>query len=290
MVWQQIRIRTDDTNVDAIEAHCIDLGAVAITLEDAGDAPLLEPAPGETPLWQELTLTAMFDADANTDALCSTLEGHGVERAAMACETVAERDWQNEWLRDFAARNVGPRLRIVGSHQHEPDDDRIRIVLDPGLAFGTGGHTTTELALEWLQQESVAGCHVLDMGCGSGILAIAALKLGAASACGVDIDPQAVDASVRNAEINGVAARLRTHLGAAAPEQPYDVVVANILANTLDEMAPALATRTRPQGRIALTGVLPAQADALAARYDEWFDMAPIEQRAGWVLLSGRRR
>ena len=290
MAWQQIRIRTNDENADALETLCVELGAVAVTFEDAGDQPVLEPRPGEMPLWQDVTLTALFDQELDGDLLSHALQASGVSANAISLARIAERDWQNEWLRDFEARDIGSRLRIIGSHQNESDDDRLRIVLDPGLAFGSGSHATTALALEWLQTLSLAGRRVLDVGCGSGILAIGALRLGAASACGLDIDPQALVASERNATINGVAERLTVYLKDDAPSAVYDIVVANILANTLAEMAPELAARTRPGGQIALTGVLPEQVESLTACYSASFELAAPLERDGWVLLHGVRR
>ncbi len=290
MRWHQLRITAASAAADAIEDTCLELGAVAITLTDAGDEPVLEPRPGETPLWPDLVVTALFDENEDPEHLRLALVASGVPNGAIKAERVNDRDWQTEWLRDFKARNIGPRLRIVASHQDEPADERLRIVLDPGLAFGTGAHTTTALCLEWLQQDPLSGLDVLDMGCGSGILAIAALKLGAAAADGVDIDAQALAASEQNAAINGVAERFYTYAAGTLPDKRYDVVVANILANTLDTMAPELADRMRPGGRIALTGILTAQADPLLARYQESFAMQPAVHTAGWVLLTGVRR
>ena len=290
MIWQQLRIRTSESEVQALEALCNEHGAVAITFEDAGDTPVLEPAPGEMPLWSALTLTALFDATTDLDPLNDALAEHGVGAAAIHREAVPDRNWENEWLRDFKARNVGRHLRIIASHQDEPDDERHRVVLDPGLAFGTGSHPTTLLVLEWLQSLPLTGRNVLDMGCGSGILAIAALKLGARAAVGVDIDPQAIDATRRNAGVNGVAGRLTAQLPDALAPGEYDIVVANILANTLIAMAPELAARTRSGGALAMTGILPGQAADLVARYADAFDMAPPRHHQGWVLLAGVRR
>ncbi|MEM8983762.1 MAG: 50S ribosomal protein L11 methyltransferase [Pseudomonadota bacterium] len=290
MAWQQIHIRTDDNGVSPLEDRCLALGAVAITLADGGDSPVLEPAPGETPLWNDITLTALFDADVNGDLIVAALAEHGVQRNDVRIEPLPERNWVDEWLRDFAARNVGPRLRIVASHQAEAPDERIRVILDPGLAFGTGTHTTTALALEWLQQIPLDGARVLDMGCGSGILAIAALLLGAQHAHGVDIDQQALTATDRNARINAVAERLQVF----APEQllagSYDVVVANILANTLIDMANDLTARTSSGGRLALTGILEAQADNVEQAFAAAFELAPTVRRSGWALVTGVRR
>ncbi|MEM1263178.1 MAG: 50S ribosomal protein L11 methyltransferase [Pseudomonadota bacterium] len=290
MAWQQIHIRTDDTGASPLEEHCLALGAVAITLADRGDEPVLEPAPGETPLWNQITLTALFDAAADSDLIVAALADNGVRPDDVRVERLAERNWVDEWLRDFEARDIGPRLRIVASHQVEPPDERVRVVLDPGLAFGTGTHTTTALVLEWLQQVAVDTRTVLDMGCGSGILAIAALKLGASRADGVDIDAQALTATHRNAAINAVAERLRVFAPAELPSGRYEVVVANILANTLMDMADELTARTAPGGALALTGILDAQATNVEQAYAGAFNLAPTVRRDGWALVSGVRR
>lgn len=262
-------------------------GALAVTLSDAGDEPALEPAPGETPLWRRTSVTGLFEEHQDLDALKSDLIATFDIPRLPACRVDAldDRDWEREWLRDFGPMRFGHRL-WVGPHGAQIDaPDAVVVRLDPGLAFGTGTHPTTALCLEWLDSTELENASMLDFGCGSGILAIAALLLGAASATAVDIDAQAIVAARRNAIANGVAARLT--LGSDAPAHRYDVVVANILAQPLVDLAPVLTARLHPGGAIALSGILEHQADAVVRAYRDRIAFGEPLLRDGWALLTG---
>jgi ribosomal protein L11 methyltransferase len=267
-------------------------GAASVTLADAADQPLFEPAPGTTPLWPATRVTAMFAADLDLAPVRAALaRTFGAALLAGAVEeVVADRDWERVWLDQFQPMRFGDHLWICPAGQRPPAAPcEVLIDLDPGLAFGTGTHPTTALCLEWLDRNPPAGQQVLDFGCGSGILAIAALKLGAASVWAVDIDRQALWASRENAARNQVADRLHTGLPGDLPSQPCDVVLANILANPLIELAPKLAERVRPGGRLVLSGILSAQAADVQHAYAGWFEFTPPAEQAGWVRLEARR-
>lgn len=280
-------------------------GASSITLEDEGDDPVLEPLPGTTPLWPRVRLKALFDGAVDRDELLAILNAElGGELAqpltGVSFETLADRAWEREWLKDFKPMRFGQRLWICPGGQ-QPDEGQLRdsqpavlIELDPGLAFGTGTHPTTALCLEWLDAAPIAGKRVIDYGCGSGILAIAAARLGASEVLAVDIDPQALLATRDNAERNGVAQLIEARLvedGADdSRENPADILLANILAGPLDSLAPAFAARVRSGGKLVLSGILRQQAEAVASRYAPWFDIGPVVVRDDWARLDGVRR
>ena len=278
-----------------------DVGALSVTLMDAHvDAPdeqaIFEPGVGETPLWQEMTLTALFPADANPGLLLTALESFDPELDFSSAQfrTVADQDWERVWMDQFKPMQFGRRTFIVPWNQdippHAQQSDAAIVRLDPGLAFGTGTHPTTALCLQWLDGLDLAGKRVLDFGCGSGILALAALKLGAAHAVGVDNDPQALLATADNAQRNGVAEHLSVHVPADEPANTYPVVVANILASALDALAPLLASRVAAGGCIALSGILRGQEPELLQRYTEWFDDLSVSTQEDWVRIDGVRR
>jgi ribosomal protein L11 methyltransferase len=265
------------------------LGATSVTLEDAADNPVLEPAPGETPLWPTIRIRALFQADADRAAIEVGLVELLSATTTLCFELLEDRLWEREWLRDFHPMRFGRRLWVCPDGQAAGGAQAVRVALDPGLAFGTGTHPTTALCLEWLDGSELAGCRLVDYGCGSGILAIAALKLGAAEALAFDIDPQARLATRDNAVRNGVADRLTVAATAPHKAASCDALVANILAGPLTELAGRFATLLRPGGRIALSGVLAEQAESVAAAYRPWFMIDATTVRDGWILLSGSR-
>jgi ribosomal protein L11 methyltransferase len=265
------------------------LGATSVTLEDAADNPVLEPAPGETPLWPTIRIRALFQADADRGAIEARLVELLPATTPLSFELLEDRPWEREWLRDFHPMRFGRRLWVCPDGHLAGDAQAVRVALDPGLAFGTGTHPTTALCLEWLDGSELSGCRVIDYGCGSGILAIAALRLGAAEALAFDIDPQARLATRDNAVRNGVADRLTVAATAPHKAASCDALVANILAGPLTELAGRFATLIRPGGRIALSGVLAEQAETVAAAYGPWFMISATTVRDGWALLSGSR-
>jgi len=291
MPFHQLVIELGRVDPGRAERACDALGAIALSWFDAGDEPLLEPAPGATPLWRELRLQALFDDRAEPALLAATLTAVlGLPDQAVRCERVLDRVWEREWLKDFRPMRFGRRLWVCPGGQQAPDPAAIVLELDPGLAFGTGTHATTALCLEWLDARVSGPAAVLDYGCGSGILALAALKLGAARATAFDIDPQALIATRDNAARNALAGRLTIAQTAGAVAGPFDLVLANILAGPLAQLAPELAGHCRPGGSVLLAGLLDAQAPEVAASYGPWFDVVTAARRDGWTALAGRRR
>lgn len=273
------------------EEACLELGALAITFSDTRDDAVLEPAPGEVRLWPATRMQALFAGDADECQLSARLARTlrlGADR--VVAERLADRAWEREWLRDFHALRFGRRLWICPYHEQVTDSHAVVVKLDPGLAFGTGTHPSTALCLEWLDAHLQPGVSVIDYGSGSGILGIAAARLGAAHVDAYDIDPQALLATAENAAANGVAACLQTHADTAGLPRTADVLIANILAGTLCDLAPDFAARLRAGGRIVLAGILAEQAEGVAAVYAPWFDMSPFGERDGWVALAGTRK
>ncbi|MBP7983732.1 MAG: 50S ribosomal protein L11 methyltransferase [Chromatiaceae bacterium] len=298
MPWLQITLATDRERATLIEAALENIGALAVTLGDAGDEPQLEPPPGATPLWGQVLVTALFTPDEasrkDAEALVASLAGHLA--APPRFERIEDQAWEHTWRDDFAPTRFGERLWVCprGERPAAEQPDQVIVELDPGLAFGTGHHPTTALCLKWLDGADLTGTRLIDYGCGSGILAIAALKLGAARALAVDHDPQALEATLANASENGVAGRLRClaprDMLPGAPDNRANYLVANILAGPLIELAPRLAALVHPGGALALSGLLIDQVGSVATAYAPWFDLAPPEIQEDWVLLAGRRR
>ncbi len=292
MPWLSVDIETGKREWPRLEAALRSLGALSTTLLDAGDEPILEPAPGRMPLWKRLHVQALFDTGVDRRGLVAVLEElvPGLDRERVRLGEIADQDWERAWMDAYQPMRFGRRLWIYPSTIEPPERmDEVVVRLDPGLAFGTGTHPTTAMCLEWLDGLDLAGRRVIDFGAGSGVLAIAALLLGAAHAIAVDDDPQALKASADNANRNGVADRLAV-IGANDPlPAPADVLVANILAKTLIELAPRLIALVVPGGFIALSGVLANQADEVIACYRAHGIELDVSQRDDWVRLSGRR-
>jgi len=292
MPWLQVRLAITPEQAETYEDALLEVGAVSVTFMDAEDQPIFEPDLGTTPLWSNTHLLALFEADTDETALLAHLQllcggalpEHHVER-------IEDQDWERSWMDGFQPMRFGQRLWIVPSWHAAPEPDAVNLLLDPGLAFGTGTHPTTALCLEWLDSQNLDNCSVLDFGCGSGILAIAALLLGAPQAAGTDIDPQALEASRDNASRNGIdPARFPVYLPADLPQQPADVVVANILAGPLVSLAPQITALVKGGGRLALSGILAEQAEEVRAAYTSAFDLDPTAIKDGWVRISGVKR
>lgn len=292
MPWLQVRLAITPEQAETYEDALLEVGAVSVTFMDAEDQPIFEPDLGTTPLWSHTHLLALFEADTDETALIAHLQllcggslpEHHVER-------IEDQDWERSWMDNFQPMRFGRRLWIVPSWHAAPKPEAVNLLLDPGLAFGTGTHPTTALCLEWLDGQPLDNCCVLDFGCGSGILAIAALLLGAPQAVGTDIDPQALEASRDNASRNGIdPARFPVYLPADLPQQPADVVVANILAGPLVSLAPQITALVKGGGRLALSGILAEQADEVRAAYADAFDLDPTATKDGWVRISGVKR
>ena len=290
--WQQVHITIPKEQLQEVEDFLLSIGALSVTYKDAGDNPVLEPLPGETPLWPELIVTGLFEQKKNINTVMNILTRHYPDLKTEK-EELEDQDWERSWMKDYQPMSFGNRLWVVPSNMQAPDKNATNLRLDPGLAFGTGTHPTTALCLQWLDQHDVSNKTILDYGCGSGILAIAALLLGASMADGVDIDPQAITASNDNAINNNVSDKLSVYL----PEnyqskqyaKGYDVVMANILSGPLAELAPDLSRYTKTGGNIILSGILAEQAESVRTVYQQWFDMETAVINDGWAMLSGRK-
>lgn len=295
MPWLSVSIETDCRHAEALADALLDAGALAASIEDAdAGTPAETPQFGEpgsvtTPGWERSRVVALLDPDTDASELiaaCATLAGLD-EAPPFAQEEIAEQNWVQLTQAQFEPIRVSERLWIVPSWHEAPDPDALVLVLDPGMAFGTGSHPTTRLCLEWLERVVKPGVSLLDYGCGSGILAIAAAKLGATQVLGVDIDLQAVTAARNNAERNEVSARFDD--SAHPLKGQFDIVVANILANPLKALAPAITGHVRPGGLLALSGILAEQAEELMAIYAPYVALDIADTRDGWVCLAGVR-
>jgi ribosomal protein L11 methyltransferase len=298
MPWLELSLTIRAAEQPRVETALEDLGALSITLQDADaetpdEEAIFEPGVGELPLWNQIVLNALFDADADKRGLTAAIADDlpFIEPAQITWRVVDDQDWTRAWMDQFKPMPFGRRLWVYPWNIEPPVEGDIVVVrLDPGLAFGTGTHPTTAMCLEWLDGQQMADKLVLDYGCGSGILAIAALKLGAARAVGIDNDPQALISSHDNAERNGVHADLAVYLPGEAPKELADVLVANILAGPLGELAPTFAAAVKPGAPFALSGILHGQHEELLVRYAEWFEDLEVRMLEDWVRISGRRR
>jgi ribosomal protein L11 methyltransferase len=298
MPWLELSLTLHAAQQAGVEAALEDLGALSITLADAdADTPderaIFEPGVGETPLWNDVVLQALFTADVDRAGLVHALADLVPELAPdrIAFREVADQDWTRAWMDQFQPMRFGRRLWIYpwNTEPAADDEDAIIVRLDPGLAFGTGTHPTTALCLEWLDAADLTGKTVIDYGCGSGVLAIAAVKLGAARVIAVDNDEQALLATRDNAERNGIADKVDLYTPEALPAVPADALVANILAGPLHDLAPLFAQLLNPGAAIALSGILCGQESELLSRYGEWFDQLSADARADWIRIKGRR-
>ncbi|HEX9138661.1 MAG TPA: 50S ribosomal protein L11 methyltransferase [Steroidobacteraceae bacterium] len=278
-------------DADRAEQLCFDSGALAVTLSDTRDDAVLEPAPGEIRLWPATRLEALYPDTADEPTIISQLQrALPLPGEAIRTARIADRVWEREWLRDFHAMRFGERLWVCPHHERVDADDAVVVHLDPGLAFGTGTHASTALCLRWLDAHLEPGGTLIDYGCGSGILAIAAAKLGAGAVYAYDTDPQACLATRENAAANGVASRLTVCTQPTQLPPLTDMLIANILASTLCELAPQFAHRVRPGGALLLAGILTNQAAEVAAAHAAWFDIGSGGQQDDWLALAGVRR
>ena len=303
MPYLQLTLPCTEAQQPRYERALEDVGALAVTLQDAhldaaDEQAIFEPGVGEVPLWHEITLTALFDADTDALVLLAMLDAFDPELdwSQLRFEKIADQDWERAWMDQFQPMQFGARTWIVPWNHDLPADadhpEAAVVRLDPGLAFGSGTHATTALCLQWLDELAsrgeLQGREVLDFGCGSGILALAALRLGAKRAVGIDNDPQALIATADNVQRNGLV--IDTYLPQDEPAATYPIVVANILASALDALADTLAARVAPMGRIAMSGILDGQQDELLQRYAEWFDDLQVVKQDDWVRIDGVRR
>ena len=292
MPWIQLRLSANEETSEKYSDWLSACGAQAVTFIDAQDTPIYEPLPGDEVIyWHNTVVMGLFDASHDMDKTITYLKSIHPDKNEMAykLEQLEDKDWEREWMDNFHPMKFGERLWICPSWREVPDPEAVNVMLDPGLAFGTGTHPTTALCLTWLDGLDLVGKTVVDFGCGSGILSLAALKLGAKKVIGIDIDPQALQASKANAERNGVEDRLALFLPKDQPTLKADVVVANILAGPLRELAPTIIEFVAPNGHLALSGVLEEQANELQNIYGQWCEMDAIAIQEEWVRLSGKK-
>lgn len=296
MPWIQLQIPADPETADQLEDLLMDMGADAVSMADAADQPLYEPDPGTTPLWHQTSVTGLFDSTRDIEQLTGDLRSAWHQQTQQSLPDidvtlVEDKDWVRSWMDDFTPLRFGERLWIVPSWHDAPDPDAANLLLDPGLAFGTGTHATTALCLEWLDGHAVAGKQIIDYGCGSGILGLAALLLGATHVIGVDTDAQALEASRENARRNAVPDdQIDLYLPGQEPDTRAEIMLANILAQPLISLASKLAGKVVDGGDIVLSGILAHQARTVMEAYEPWFIMDEPETRDEWVRLTGRRR
>lgn len=292
MAWHQFSVQVEQARVELVEDLLLAAGALTVTLRDAADQPLLEPKPGEMPLWDQSIVVCLFDINADRLLIEAAIsnELNYTEQQSVHYERIADRDWVRAWMDDFHPMQFGDKLWVVPSHREPVDAKAVNMVLDPGLAFGTGTHPTTAMCLRWLDKQNLGSQILLDFGCGSGILAIAGLLLGASKAFVTDIDPQAIEATHNNAQQNKVNDNIIVLPTGAKPDQHIDVLVANILAGPLLELAPVFSELCPSNSKLALSGILREQAEGIVTCYEQWFDIEKPSFDGDWALVAGTRK
>lgn len=291
MPWQQIKINVKAAEAEAVGDALSDLEALAVTFIDAKDTPVYEPKPGEVLLWPDTQVVGLYDADKDLSNVITALASLPLFENGFnyVLDQLEDKVWEREWMENFHPMQFGRRLWICPSWRDAPDPHAVNVKLDPGLAFGTGTHPTTSLCLQWLDSQSLEQKEMIDFGCGSGILAVAALKLGAVSVIGIDIDPQALLASKQNAENNDVNEKLTLFLPQYQPQTQVDIVMANILATPLKELHKVITAFCKPGGYLVMSGILLAQVNEVLIKYQQDFDFEKIAYEGEWVRLVGRR-
>ena len=292
MPWLQIKFDTQPDEVDTLSDLLEEFGALSVSLEDGADQALLEPAPGEQPLWQHTRVIGLFSDDTSAEDIIAQLKTRIAPKPLPPhqSEILQDQAWERAWMDDFKPICFGERLWICPSWCEPPQENAVNIKLDPGLAFGTGTHPTTALCLRWLDAHAPQDLDVIDFGCGSGILAVAAAMLGARQLWAIDHDPQAILATKENAQNNGVEHLIIAGKANVTPKQAVDLILANILAQPLIELAPTFAQLTKPGGRIVLSGILDQQVDGIIATYQHDFILDPPILEEEWALISGSRK
>lgn len=296
-MWQQLTIRVRSADAEPLEDELLAAGAVSISYLDAEDQPVFQEEPGSTPLWDNSVLLALFEQDTILDELLERLRDNSAiaNAATLAVEQVKDQAWERSWMESFQPIQFGKNLWVCPSWQEPPEPAATNILMDPGLAFGSGSHNTTALCLQWLEQAELQGKTVIDYGCGSGILAIGAALLGAERVIAVDNDPQAVLATLDNSQRNGLdLSHFHTYLPEALPESlfetPADILIANILAAPLIELAPHFMKLLSVNGKLVLSGLLDTQIEDVMAAYSQWIEFSAPTLDAEWVRLDGTRK
>jgi len=290
MAWHQLVLLTDRQHVEKVESALTSVGSLSVTIEDAGDNSIYEPGPGETPVWPKLKITGLFDPDTDMDRVISRLEPIAQFFKVDGIQQLGDRTWEREWMAHFKPMKFGERLWICPTWCEAPDPDGTNIRLDPGLAFGTGTHETTALCLEWLDDHALQNLTVVDYGCGSGVLAIAALLLGSRRVVAIDIDPQALEATRSNVRINQLTSdKLEICTPESCGDVRADVLLANILAGPLIELVSRFVSLLKPEGMIVLSGILKTQFASVAMAYSPFFHLDEPKTRGDWICVCGTR-
>ncbi len=289
MAWIQIRINATKQHAEVISDYLMATGAASVTFVDAKDTPIYEPKLGEVTLWANTTVIGLYEANHDMKKVLAYLEKQQQFKDGVPhkIEQLEDKDWVREWMENFHPIQFGEKLWICPSWRDVPDPSAVNVMLDPGVAFGTGTHATTALCLRWLDSIDLSGKTVVDFGCGSGILGIAAIKLGAKRVIGIDIDPQALAASKDNAERNQVADQLEVYLPEDQPEFEADIVIANILAEPLRELHQVILGLLKPSGQFALSGILEEQAESVRTIYQQFATLDDTQIKGEWVRVSG---
>jgi len=287
--WQEIRFEVQQHQLERIEKELESHSALSISLEDAGDQPILEPLPGTVPVWDSVTVIALFESDSDIGKIKQSLSRSN-NLLNWEVNEIPDQDWERSWMDQFEPIQIGDNLWICPSWRTPPVADAVNLILDPGLAFGSGTHPTTRLCLKWLDKHPPLNLRLIDYGCGSGILALAGLLLGAEHAIGIDIDPQALRASRDNADKNSIPESVLTLYRPEEPDLPMaDILVANILSGPLITLAPKLAKLVGDNGTIILSGILENQIESVIQAYRDWFTIMPWACEEGWACLTGKK-
>lgn len=292
MPWIQLKIDTNADNAESIGEGLSDVGALAVTFLDAKDTPMYEPKPGEVMLWPDTKVIGLFEASVNVDEIVAALatNNHIQADTPWKADPLEDKDWEREWMDNFHPMQFGKRLWVCPSWRDVPNPDAVNVMLDPGLAFGTGTHPTTSLCLKWLDSQQMEGAQFVDFGCGSGILAVAALKLGAQQGIGIDIDPQALQASEENARRNDVDHKLKVYLPQHQPTVEADFVFANILSGPLLSLRETITSFCRVGGKLVLSGILAEQVSDIEKAYSQDFELEVSEIDGEWARVAGLRK
>jgi ribosomal protein L11 methyltransferase len=292
MAWQQLTIATTQALAPAVETLIENLGALSVTLTDSADQPIYEPPLNSTPLWQHVSITGLFDEHHDLSQAEQYFKQHISDQNSwsLTIQRLEDQVWERVWLENFHHIKFGENFWVC-STEHEIDEPNATLLrLDPGLAFGTGTHPTTALCLDWLANHKLEGTDIIDFGCGSGILAIAGLLLGANSATCIDIDPQALTATKSNAEQNNVLNKVHVYGTEQYPHNPQDIVIANILAEPLIELSNNISSLVKPSGHLLLSGILSEQAQHVINAYNDEFIFSPMVIRDNWVCLHAVKK
>ncbi|THB72275.1 MAG: 50S ribosomal protein L11 methyltransferase [Gammaproteobacteria bacterium] len=291
MPWKQVTFNTPKQHVDPLEDHLLSMGALSVTLMDAEDHPILEPELNTTPIWDNNLVTALFENDTNIDAIAISIKATMSEDVTiLKIETVDDQEWERAWMDNYHPMKFGDKLWIYPTNVDIPKTSDTIIRLDPGLAFGTGTHPTTALCLEWLDQADLKQKTVIDFGCGSGILAIAAALLGAKKSYGIDNDPQAIIASDSNAELNNLKETVSAHLPEDTPQIQADIVIANILSIPLISLVENISSLCKTGGELVMSGILEGQIDDVIESYSPYFADFTTSQKGDWFRISALRK